>query len=95
MMDRSRGMQQRLLCVTMKNLMPEKHFLRELDRLVDFEFIYEKVEGMYPHTGRRSIDPVVAIKMMLLGYLYGIDSERRLKQEVQVILFFAGFWAST
>lgn len=91
MMDRSRGMQQRMLCVTMENLMPEKHFLRDLDRLVDFDFVYDKVAGMYSHTGRRSIDPVVIIKMMLLGYLYGIDSERRLEQEVQVNIAFRWF----
>ena len=91
MMDRSRGMQQRMLCVTMENLMPEKHFLRDLDRLIDFDFIYDKVEGMYSHTGRRSVDPVVIIKMMLLGYLYGIDSERRLEQEVQVNIAFRWF----
>ena len=91
MMERSRGMQQKMLCVTLENLMPEKHFLRDLDRLVDFDFIYDRVESMYSHTGRRSIDPVVIIKMMLLGYLYGIDSERRLEQEVLVNIAFRWF----
>ena len=91
MMERSRGMQQKMLCVTLENLMPEKHFLRDMDRLVDFDFIYDRVESMYSHTGRRSIDPVVIIKMMLLGYLYGIDSERRLEQEVLVNIAFRWF----
>ena len=68
--------------ITMETLMPEKHFLRDLDRLVDFSFVYDKVEGFYSRTGRRSVDPVVIVKMMLLGYLYGIDSERRLEQEL-------------
>ncbi|MBQ2109824.1 MAG: IS5/IS1182 family transposase, partial [Bacteroidales bacterium] len=72
MMDRQHGAQQKMLCVTMETLMPEKHFLRDLDRLVDFNFVYDKVEGLYSHTGRRSVDPVVIVKMMLLGYLYGI-----------------------
>ena len=71
--------------------MPEKHFLRDLDRLVDFSFVYDKVEGLYSHTGRRSVDPVVIVKMMLLGYLYGIDSERRLEQEVQVNIAYRWF----
>ncbi len=91
MMDRARGAQQRILCVTMESLMPKDHFLRDLDRLVNFEFIYDRVESLYSHTGRRSIDPVVIVKMMLLGYLYGIDSERRLEQEVQVNIAFRWF----
>ena len=91
MMDRQHGAQQKMLCVTMETLMPEKHFLRDLDRLVDFNFVYDKVEGLYSHTGRRSVDPVVIVKMMLLGYLYGIDSERRLEQEVQVNIAYRWF----
>ena len=91
MMDRSKGAQQKLLCVTMESLMPEKHFLRDLDRLVDFNFVYDKVESLYSHTGRRSVDPVVIVKMMLLGYLYGIDSERRLEQEVQINIAYRWF----
>ena len=85
------GWQRKMLCVTMETLMPEKHFLRDLDRLVDFSFVYDKVEGFYSHTGRRSVDPVVIVKMMLLGYLYGIDSERRLEQEVQVNIAYRWF----
>lgn len=42
MMDRAKGAKQKLLCVTMESLMPEKHFLRELDRLVDFSFVWLK-----------------------------------------------------
>lgn len=91
MMDRQHGAQQKMLCVTMESLMPERHFLRDLDRLVDFSFVYDKVEGLYSHTGRRSVDPVVIVKMMLLGYLYGIDSERRLEQEVQVNIAYRWF----
>ena len=91
MMDREHGAQQKMLCVTMESLMPEKHFLRDLDRLVDFSFVYDKVAELYSNTGRRSVDPVVIVKMMLLGYLYGIDSERRLEQEVQVNIAYRWF----
>lgn len=91
MMNRREGVQQKMLCVTLESLMPEQHFLRDLERLVDFDFIYEKVDALYSHTGRPSIDPVVIVKMMLLGYLYGIDSERRLEREVQVNLAFRWF----
>ena len=62
--------------------MPEEHFLRDLDTLVDFDFIYERVEDLYSQTGRNSIDPVVIIKLLLTGYLYGIYSERQLEKEI-------------
>lgn len=91
MMTRRNGVQQKMLCVTLESLMPEKHFLRDLDRLVNFDFVYEKVDALYSRTGRPSIDPVVIVKMMLLGYLYGIDSERKLEQEVQVNIAFRWF----
>lgn len=52
--------------------------------VVDFNFIYDKVEALYSNTGRPSVDPVMLIKMMLIGYLYGIESERKLEQEVRV-----------
>ena len=94
MMDREHGAQQKMLCVTMESLMPEKHFLRDLDRLVDFSFVYDKVAELYSNTGRRSIDPVVIVKMMLLRYLYGIDSERRLEQDVQVNIAYRWFLGS-
>ena len=73
------------------SLMPEKHFHRDLNRLVDFSFVYDKVESLYSNTGCRSVDPVVIVKMMLIGYLYGIDSERRWEQEVQVNIAYRWF----
>lgn len=76
---------------TIEDLMPKEHFLRDLDRLVDFEFVYEKVEHLYANTGRPSIDPVVIVKMLLLGYLYGIDSERKLEQEICVNIAYRWF----
>ncbi len=45
----------------------------------------------YSHTGRKSIDPVVMIKMLLIGYLYGIKSERRLEEEVSLNLAYRWF----
>ena len=91
MMTRRDGVQQKMLCVTLESLMPEEHFLRRLDGLMDFSFIYQRVEGLYSHRGRPSIDPVVVVKMLLLGYLYGIDSERRLEQEVRVNIAYRWF----
>ena len=91
MMTRRDGVQQKMLCVTLESLMPQEHFLRRLDSLMDFSFIYQRVESLYSHRGRPSIDPVVVVKMLLLGYLYGIDSERRLEQEVRVNIAYRWF----
>ena len=91
MMTRRDGVQQKMLCVTLESLMPQEHFLRRLDSLMDFSFIYQRVESLYSHRGRPSIDPVVVVKMLLLGYMYGIDSERRLEQEVRVNIAYRWF----
>lgn len=79
---KKRDRQEKLYSVTYDELIPSEHFLRKLDRLIDFEFIYEKAAPMYSNIGRGSIDPVVLIKMLLIGYLYGIDSERKLENEI-------------
>ena len=80
MLNRNENRQMKMCLVTLEELMPQEHFLRDLDRCVDFNFIYDKVEALYSNTGRPSVDPVMLVKMMLIGYLYGIESERRLEQ---------------
>src|SRR6266511_3318953 len=56
---------------------PANHLVRRLAAAVDFGFIRSLVKGSYSHTGQPSVDPVVLFKLSLLGYLYGIRSERR------------------
>lgn len=69
--------------ISIELLVPENHLLRLIDEHVDFSFIYEKVRPYYSETnGRPALDPVRLFKMMLIGYLYGIRSERQLEQEV-------------
>ena len=91
MLNRNENRQMKMCLVTLDELMPQEHFLRDLDRCVDFNFIYDKVEALYSNTGRPSVDPVMLIKMMLIGYLYGIESERRLEQEVRVNIAYRWF----
>ena len=83
MMTRSGEKQCRLLAVTMEELIPQDHFLRKLDAVISFDFVYDIVAPLYSAQGRPSIDPVILVKMLLLGYLYGIDSERKLAEEVR------------
>jgi len=63
--------------IRMEELVPENHLLRLVDRHLDFSFVRDKVKHLYSHTGRPSIDPEVLLRMLLIGYLYGITSERR------------------
>jgi len=70
---------------------PQDHILRQINEVVDFSFIYDLVRPYYSHTGAPSIDPVVVFKMALLGYLYGITSERKLAEECRLNLAFMWF----
>ena len=83
--------QLKMLFIDIDDLVPENHLLKQIDKLVDFEFIYELAAPYYSTKGRKSIDPVTLIKMLLIGYLYGIKSERRLVEEVQVNIAYRWF----
>ena len=70
--------------VTLEDLVPQDHFLRKLDRELDLSFVYEETAGLYSRKyGRPSIEPVVLVKYLLVGFLYGIPSERQIEQRVQ------------
>src|SRR5262249_19959235 len=62
---------------------PENHLLRVIDRHVRFDFVREKLRTSYSEAGRPSIDPEVLLRILLLGYLYGITSERKLLEEMR------------
>lgn len=86
--------QMAMIFVDIESLIPENHLLRKIDRMVSFDFIYDLLAPYYPATGRPSVDPVSMFKMLLIGYLYGIKSERRLVEEVQLNIayrWFCGF----
>ncbi len=72
-------------------MIPEDHLLRRIKNCINFDFIYEKAAPYYSPVGRKSIDPVVLIKMLLIGYLYGIKSERRLEEDVSLNLAYRWF----
>lgn len=70
---------------TLDQLVPEDHFLRQVDAVIDFDFIYDLVEETYSSdNGRPSLDPVMLIKIPLLQYFYGIRSMRQTIKEIEV-----------
>ena len=77
-------MQLKYHTVTIEDFVPAGHFLRKLDAVLDLNFVYEETAGLYSRRyGRPPIDPVVMVKYLLVGFLYGIPSERQIEQRLQ------------
>ena len=71
--------------VTLDSLVPKDHLVRKLEKAIDLSFIRERVTHLYcPDNGRPAIDPVVFFKLLLIGYIFGIRSERQLMRDVEV-----------
>ncbi|WP_188067848.1 IS1182 family transposase [Brevibacillus brevis] len=78
--------------VCIEELVPQDHLLRKIQKHIDFSFILDKVKHFYcENNGRPSVDPVMLFKMMFIGYLYGIRSERQLEREVQMNIAYRWF----
>ena len=69
----------------------QDHLIRSIDRFVDLGSIRAHLADFYSHTGRPSIDPELLIRMLLVGYCFGIRSERRLCEEVHLNLAYRWF----
>src|SRR5512133_4189715 len=70
---------------------PVAHLLRAIDRFVDLSDVRSHLAPFYGSTGRPSIDPELLVRMLLVGYCYGIRSERRLCEEVHLNLAYRWF----
>ena len=70
---------------------PADHLLRSIDRFVDLQQIRRDLASFYSSIGRPSIDPELIIRMLLIGYCFGIRSERRLCDEVHLNLAYRWF----
>ena len=66
-------------------MVPEDHFLRQVEAEVDFDFIYDLVEETYsPDQGRPSLDPVMLVKIPLIQCFYGIRSMLQTIKDIEV-----------
>src|SRR5579864_7045509 len=70
---------------------PSDHLVRQIDGVLDLGWVHKELAAYYSHTGRPSIDPVLMIRMLIVGYVFAIRSERRLCAEVQVNLAYRWF----
>lgn len=74
-------MQLKYHLVTIEDLVPENYFLRKLEAALNLSFVYEETAHLYSRKyGRLAIDPVVMGKYLLVGFLYGIPTERQIKE---------------
>ena len=72
-------------------VVPPDHLVRKIDAVLDLGWVHKELAPYYSHTGRPSIDPVLMIRMLIVGYVFAIRSERRICAEVQVNLAYRWF----
>lgn len=78
--------------VCCEDLVPQDHILREIEKALDFSFIYDEVKELYSEDkGRPSVDPVVLFKIILIQYLFGIRSMRQTIKECEVNVAYRWF----
>jgi transposase len=75
----------------LEDQVPETHLLRLIEKHISFAFVREKLKDSYSETGRPSIDPELLLRILLIGYLYGITSERKLVEELRMHLAWRWF----
>src|SRR6266566_9616089 len=75
----------------LEDQVPENHLLRLIEKHISFGFVRERLKDSYSETGRPSIDPELLLRILLIGYLYGITSERKLVEELRMHLAWRWF----
>src|SRR6266545_5500464 len=78
----------------LEEVVPDDHQVRAIARVLDLSWVRAELAPRYSHTGRPSIDPTLMIRMLIVGYVFAIRSERALCREVQLNLayrWFCGF----
>jgi len=75
----------------LEEVVPDDHQVRAIASVLDLSWVYGELSPHYPALGRPSIDPVLMIRMLIVGYVFAIRSERRLCSEVQVNLAYRWF----
>ncbi len=78
--------------IDFENLIPKNHLLRRIDQVLDLSFLRNLTAPLYvSEKGRPSIDPEIFVRMILLEYLYNINSDRQLCEEISYNLAYRWF----
>src|ERR1700737_1934322 len=88
---REEGQGQFFYAFDLDKVVPPDHLVRQIDGLLDLSWVHKELAPYYSHTGRPSIDPVLMIRMLLVGRVCALRSDRRLCSEVQVNLAYRWF----
>jgi transposase len=92
MMGRLKGDQSQLFYeFRLDDVVPADHLVRQIDAVLDLSWVHAELAPHYPSIGRPSIDPVLMIRMLIVGYVFAIRSERALCREVKVNLAYRWF----
>ncbi len=92
MVNEVNSTQQKYEIVYIESLVPKDHILRKIDKYIDFSFIRDLTKDFYCHdNGRPAFDPIILFKMLFIGYLFGIRSERQLVKEIEVNVAYRWF----
>jgi transposase len=92
MMGRLKGDQSQLFYeFHLDDVVPDDHLVRDISAILDLSWVHAELAPYYPKIGRPSIDPVLIIRMLIIGYVFGIRSERLLCREVKVNLAYRWF----
>src|SRR5499427_2378464 len=91
MIGQRSGQKQLFYSFNLDEHVPSGHLLRGIDRCLDLSELRQHLAPFYSHTGRPSIDPELMMRMLLIGYAFGIRSERRLCEEVHLNLGYRWF----
>src|ERR1700751_3276970 len=75
----------------LEEAVPDDHPVRGIAEVLDLSWVYSELEPFYPKIGRPSIDPVLMIRMLIIGYAFAIRSERALCREVRLNLAYRWF----
>ena len=76
---------------SLEDMVPQNHLLRKIDQFLNFDDLRTYLKPFYSHTGRPSIDPELMCRMLIVGYCFGIRSERQLCDEVHLNLAYRWF----
>src|SRR5258706_9319184 len=89
-----RDQEQLFYSFCLEEVVPDDHQVRAIASVLDLSWVYGELSPHYPALGRPSIDPILMIRMLILGYAFGLRSERLLCREVRVNLAYRWFCGS-
>src|SRR6476646_9231041 len=88
---REEGQGQFFYSFDLDKVVPPDNLVRQIDGLLDLSWVHKELAPYYSHTGRPSIDPELMIRMLVVGYVFALRSERLICREVQVNLAYRWF----